>query len=337
MMTRRRFLKTTAAAAGAAAVHELGWPTAGWSQQKPWRIVFHTKNVVNPFWKACQTGAKLSLDRFKDRPIELIYAAPTKPDNIEEQVRIMEDWITKKPDLMIFVPVDYVALVPTVQKAVAAGIPIVNYCNRMAAGKTETYVGSNDEQLAYDVATHAFKAVGNTGKVVILDGVPGAITAQDRHRGYLRALRDNKGMELLAAQPANYSRLQAVQVMENLLQRFPQIDVVLAANDEQGLGAIEAVDAAGRIGKVKVTGVDATPPGIQSILQGRLFVSADYSGFDQGYLAGEAAYRFLKGEKIPSELLLPVVLVDKNNAQAWNVPVEQRKPPVWEKVVALQR
>ena len=337
MMTRRRFLKTTAAVAGVGMVQGVGWPAAGWSQQKPWRIVFHTKNVVNPFWKACQTGAKVSLDRFKDRPIELIYAAPTKPDNIEEQVRIMEDWITKRPDIMIFVPVDYVALVPTVQKAVAAGIPIVNYCNRMAAGKTETYVGSDDEKLAYDVARYVFQAVGNKGKAVLIDGVPGAITAQDRHRGYLRALRETKGMELLAAQPANYARIQGMQVMENLLQRFPEIDVVLAANDEQALGAIEAIDAAGRLGKIKVTGVDATQPAIQSILQGRLFVSADYSGFDQGYLAAEAAYRILKGEKVPSELLLPVVLVDKSNAQVYNVPPEQRKPPVWDQVLAMQR
>jgi len=337
MMTRRDFLTTVAGVAGLGAVGDLAGTARVFAQQKPWQIVFHTKNVVNPFWKAAQTGAKVSLDRFKDRPIELIYAAPTKPDNIEEQVRIMEDWITKKPDVMIFVPVDYVALVPTVQKAVAAGIPIVNYCNRMAAGKTEIYIGSDDEQLAFDVATYAFKAVGNKGKVVILDGVPGAITAQDRHRGYRRALRANKGMELLAAQPANYSRLQAVQVMENLLQRFPQIDVVLAANDEEALGAIEAIDAAGRLGKIKVTGVDATPPAIQSILQGRLFVTADYSGFDQGYLAAEAAYRLLKGEKLPPELLLPVVLVDKSNAQAWNIAVEQRKPPVWEKVLATQR
>jgi ribose transport system substrate-binding protein len=143
-------------------------------------------------------------------------------------------------------------------------------------------------------------------------------------------------MELLAAQPANYSRLQAVQVMENLLQRFPEIDVVLGANDEQGLGAVEAIDAAGRLGKIKVTGCDATPPGIQSILQGRLFASLDYSGFDQGYLAGEAAYRLLKGEKLPQQMMLPVVIVDKSNAQAYNVPPEQRKPPVWDKVVAAQ-
>ncbi len=336
MVTRREVLKTAAALAGVGVVRGLIWPEGAWAQKKKYQIVFHTKNVVNPFWKACSAGAKVSADRWKDE-IDLIYAAPTKPDNIEEQIRIMEDWITKKPDAMIFVPVDYVAMVPTVQKAVAAGIPIINYNNRMAAGKVETFVGSDDEQMAYDISRHAFKAVGEKGKVVILDGVPGSITAQDRHRGFLRAIREAKGMELLAAQPSNYSRLQAVQVMENLLQRFPQIDVVLGASDEEALGAVEAIDAVGRLAKIKVTGCNATPAAIESILQGRQFATLGFSGFDQGYLTVEAAYRFLKGEKLPQQIILPVPVVDKSNAEPYNIPPEQRKPPVWEQVLAEQK
>lgn len=336
METRRDFLKAAAAVAGLGAVHGLIRPGQAWAQKKKWQIVFHTKNVVNPFWKACATGGKVSADRWKDE-VEMFYAAPTKPDNIEEQIRIMEDWITKKPDAMVFVPVDYKALGPMVQKANEAGIPIINYNNKMAAGKIECFIGSDDEQMGYDIARFVFNAVGNKGKVVISDGVPGASTAQDRHRGFMRALRDVKGMELLAAQPANYSRLQAEQVMENLLQRFPEIDVVLAANDEQALGSIEAIDAAGRLGKIKVTGCDATPQGIQSILQGREFATLGFSGFDQGYLATEAAYRLLKGEKLPQQIILPVPVVDKSNAEAYNIPLEQRKPPVWEQVLAAQK
>jgi ribose transport system substrate-binding protein len=336
MATRRDFLKTAAAVVGVGAVQGLTGPKGAWAQKKKYQIVFHSKNVVNPSYAAARAGAKMSLDRWKDE-IELIYVAPTKPDNIEEQIRIMEDWITKKPDAMIFVPVDYVAMVPSVQKAVDAGIPIITWQNRMAAGKVETFVGCDDEQLAYDIAKYAFKAVGNKGKVIILDGVPGAITAQDRHRGWLRALRDTRGMELLAAQPANYSRMLGMQVMENLLQRFPEIDVVLGGNDETALGAVEAIDAAGRLGKIKVTGVDGLQPGIQSILQGRLFASMDFDNFAQGYLAAEATYRFLKGEKLLQQIMLPVAVIDKGNAAHYNVPPDQRIPPVWERVLAAQR
>ncbi len=338
MITRRSFLKTTTAVAGAAVVHELGWPTAGWSQQKAWTIVQHTKNLVNPFYKACLTGGKMSLERFKDRPIEWIQTTPAKPDNIEDQIRLVEDWITKKPSAMIFVPIDFVALVPVIKKANDAGIPIINYVNMMAPGcKFETFVGVDDVQVGYELAKYVFKAVGDRGKAVIIDGPPGSSAGRERRQGFDRALKETTGMELLAAQPANWVRLQAVQVMENFLQRFPQIDVVLSANDEMGLGAIEAIEAAGRLGKMKVTGVDANPTAVESIKKGRMDVTATNDGFAQGWLAAEAAYRFLKGEKLPHKMIIPVGLVDKSNVSTWDVPVEQRTPPVWEKVLAVQK
>jgi inositol transport system substrate-binding protein len=104
-----------------------------------------------------------------------------------------------------------------------------------------------------------------------------------------------------------------------------------------GLGAIEAIEAAGRLGKMKVTGVDANPTAVESIKKGRMDVTATNDGFAQGWIAAEAAYRFLKGEKLPHKMIIPVGLVDKSNVSTWDVPVEKRTPPVWEKVLAVQK
>ena len=84
------------------------------------------KNVTNPFWKACRDRGG---EGGKELGVTLEVVAPTKPDNIEEQTRLVEDWIVKKPDAFVFVPVDYKALVPSIQKANKAGIPIINYNN----------------------------------------------------------------------------------------------------------------------------------------------------------------------------------------------------------------
>lgn len=335
MITRRSFLKTAVAVTGVAAAHQMSSPTAVWATQKK-VIVLHTKNLVNPFWKAMQIGATKSMERWKDQ-YELVFVAPTKPDNIDEQTRLMENWITKKPAAMMLVPVDYVAMVPVAKKAMAAGIPIINLNNRMSAGVVDFFVGGDNVAIAYNMATYGFKAVGGKGRVVILNGVPGSIAGQDRNQGFMMALKDNPGMELLAAQPANFARLMAVQVMENLLQRFPKIDLVVTANDEMGLGAVEAIDAAGRLREMKVIGIDALPPAIESVKQGRLYATFDFSGFDQGYIAFEAVHRYLKGETLPKELMLPVPPVDKSNVAQYNIPVDQRKPPVWEEVVAIQK
>jgi len=286
-------------------------------------VVFSVKNIVNPFWKACWTGGQRAAAEYKD--IKITYTSPPKSDNIAEQTRMMEDIILKRPDAIVFVPVDYKALVTTVEKMNKAGIPVFNYCNEMAGGKYEIYVGSDDERLAYELAMYMFKKIGGKGNVIVQDGVPGAITAQMRHKGFIKAIEETPGIKLLTAQPANYNRLKGMQVMENLLQRFPKIDLVLAANDEQGLGAIEAIDAAGRLKEIKVTGIDANYDAAQSIQQGRLYASADYAGLHQGYLATKAAIKYLRGEKIPKRIILPVLIVDKANAKEYSVPFETRK------------
>ena len=302
--------------------------------QKRHKVVLFTKNVTNPFWKAVRTGADKAA---RALGVDLEHAAPTKPDNIEEQTRLVEDWIVKKPDTFVFVPVDYKALVPSIEKVNKAGIPIVIFSNRMTGIDYVSYVGSDDETIGYELAKYLFKHLGGKGKVVHIDGVPAAITAQNRKRGFERALKEHPGIELLASQPGNYRRLPAVQVMENLMQRFPVIDAVFAANDDMAVGIVEALEAAGRGGRTKVVGIDAIPDAAAAIDKGRLLASADYSGHDQGYLAVMAAVKHLRGERVPKEIALPVVIVDKSNVKSWLVPLEDKPVPDWNRVIAAQK
>ena len=170
--------------------------------------------------------------------------------------------------------------------------------------------------------------------MIHIDGVPAAITAQNRKKGFERALKETPGIALLASQPGNYRRLPAVQVMENLMQRFPEIDGVMAANDDMAVGIVEALEAAGRGGKTKVVGIDAIPDAAEAILKGRMLATADFSGHDQGYLAVTAAVKSLRGEKIPKEISLPVKIVTVEIAKGWTVPVEEKAVPDWNAAVA---
>lgn len=329
-ISRRQFTTTTAALGGAALSGALPFTGALAQARKP-KIAFFVKNVTNPFWKACRIGAEKAA---KDFNLDLEVVAPTKPDNIEEQTRLVEDWIVKKPDAFVFVPVDYKALVPSIQKANKAGIPIVNFNNIMTEIEKVTYIGSDDEMFEYEICKYLFKAMGDKGKVVHIDGVPGAITAQNRKKGFERAVRETPGIEVLASQPGQYRRLPAQQVFENLMQRFPVIDAVVSANDDMAVGIVEALNAAGRGGKTKVIGIDGIPDALQAIAEGKMFATADFSGHDQSYLAVQAAARHLKGEKLPGQVMLPVFIVDKGNVGSVARTPEERKAPDWNKAVA---
>jgi ribose transport system substrate-binding protein len=294
-------------------------------------VALFLKNITNPYWRSVRIGGEKAA---AEHGLKIDVVAPTKPDNIEEQTRLVEDWIVRKPDIFVFVPVDFTAMVPTVQKVNKAGIPIVNFSNRVSDVDLVSYVGSDDFTIGYEISKHLFDSLGGKGKVIHVDGVPAAITAQQRKAGFEKALSEYPEIELLTSQPANYRRLPAVQLMENLMQRFPEIDGVMSANDDMAVGIVEALYAAGRGEQTKVVGVDVIPDAAQLIKEGKMFASADYSGHDQAYIAVTAAAKHLRGESVPSEIILPVTIVTKDNVDPWLLTPEEKPAPDWDKATA---
>ena len=329
-MDRRTFLKTSLAASSSLVAVGVAPKLASAQAGKPPTIAFFVKNVTNPFWKACRIGAEKAGKEFG---VTIETVAPTKPDNIEEQTRLVEDWIVKKPDAFVFVPVDYKALVPSIQKVNKAGIPVIGYVNRMTDVDFVSYVGSDDETLQYELCKYLFKSMNGKGKIIHIDGVPAAITAQNRKKGFERAVKETPGIEVLASQPGNYRRLPAVQVFENLMQRFPVIDAVVCANDDMAVGIAEALIAAGRGGQARVVGIDGIPDATAAIAAGKMFATADFSGHDQAYLAVTAAVRHLRKQPVPKDVSLPVVIIDKSNVQTFMRTPEERAVPSWDKSI----
>ena len=132
-------------------------------------------------------------------------------------------------------------------------------------------------------------------------------------------------MKLLASQPGNFQRLQALQVTENLLQAHPVIDAVMPANDAMALGVIEALDAAGR--KALVVGLNGTKEAVDAIKAGKLLASGDFSGYLQGCFGTMAAIRHVRHLPVPKEFNFPPFVVDGTNYQGRDVPESERQCP----------
>ena len=152
-------------------------------------------------------------------------------------------------------------------------------------------------------------------------------------RGFNDALKENPGVKLLASQPGNYQRLQALQVMENLIQSHPQIDGVLAANDAMAMGAIEALEGANRT--AQVIGINGTKEAVDAIKAGKLLASGDYNGFLQGCIGTMIAVRSLRNESVMPEIMLKPTVVTKANYQPYETPVESRACPTWDEAAKL--
>lgn len=292
------------------------------------RLAVFTKNQTNPYFQAVRLGTEAAARQMK---ATVTHYVPTKPDSIPEQMSQIEDVIVKKPDAIIFVPVDYKAMAPGVQKINTAKIPVVNVTDRSEVGAFVSYVGASDYDLGKESARVLFKAMGGKGNVIGIEGVKGSLTNIDRQRGMRDALKEFPNIKLLASQPGNYQRLQALQVMENLMQSYPQIDGVFAANDAMAAGAIEAMEGANR--KALVVGINGTKEAIDAINAGKMLATGDYNGFLQGCLGTMAALRSLRGQPVPKEIVLPAAVIDKSNTANYAVPVEKRSCPRWEDAV----
>jgi len=295
-------------------------------------IAVFTKNRTNPAYDAARLGAERVAARMGAR---VEHYVPVKPDDFSEQKALVERAITGRPDAVVFVPVHATAMRDSVRKLNAAGIPIVNFLNRLAHGRFVTYVGSDDYRLARDIAAFLFRHIGGKGDIVILAGVPAAVTSQERLRGYRDAVRDAPGIRIIATRAADYQQETARLVTAELLAGLPRVDGILCANDVMALGAIEALDAAGR--RVPLVGVNAIPDAIAAIKNWKLLATVDFDAMAISSIATEAAIRHLRGEPVPAEIILPVRIVDATNYQPWDRPLEKRECPRWEDVVIAPR
>jgi ribose transport system substrate-binding protein len=291
-------------------------------------IAVFTKNRTNPAYAAARLGADRTAARLGARAVHYV---PERPDDIEQQIALVDQAIASQPDAVVFVPVHDSAMNDSVRKLNAARIPLVNIINRLDAGERVCFVGSDDHRLAHAVATRLLAHIGGRGNLVIMAGVPGAVTSQRRLRGFEDAVALWPQTRVLAVRSGDYQHATARREMERVLAEFPRIDGILSANDVMSLGIIEALQAANR--RIPLIGVNALPEAISAIKNGQLLATADFDALKISCIATEAAIRHLRGEAVPAEIRLPVQIVDASNFQPWDRPLEERTCPRWEDVV----
>lgn len=292
-------------------------------------VAVFTKNQTNPFFESIRVGAA---NAAKATGVKVIQYVPIKPDSIPEQLSQVEDAIVKKPNALLFTPVDYKALVPAIEKVNAAGIPVTGLTDRLAGGQLVSFIGAEDYRLGLETTQSLLKAMGGKGNVVALEGVKGAISNTDRMKGFTDALKAFPNVKLLTSQPANYQRLQALQVMENIMQTHPQIDGVYAANDAMATGVVEAMAAANR--KAFIVGINGSKEAIDLIKAGKMHATGSSDPFMQGCLGMLTTVRALRKLPVAKELMVTPVIIDSANYKQYDVPVESRSCPKLEDVAS---
>ena len=280
------------------------------------KMIFIVKSMDNPYWDSMLKGAQ---EAAADLNIEIEGLAPITPFSVEEQLRFIEAGITKGVDAIIVVPADSRGIVPGIEKANEAGIVVVTPNTRATGGEVVSWCGAANFDAAYEIASYLITQLKDDSKVIILEGTPGNQTVTDRKAGIDKAIKDSKkNIKVLASQTAMSSRVEGMNVMENLLQQFAEIDAVFCANDEMALGAIEAIDAAGRLDEIKLCGFDGNNDAVDAINKGTLVVTGNQGPDAQAYWGVLAAYvAAIKNMPCPKDMYIPAPLITKDNVSQY--------------------
>ncbi len=286
------------------------------------RVAFVLKTLNSPFFIDMHRGAEEAAARVG---VDLVVQAAEREVDVDKQMQIIENLIQTGVQALCITPSGSKEIVPAIAKANAARIPVVIVDTRVdekAAGEAgirlDGFVGSDNYEGGKVAGQHLLAVTGGKARVAILEGIPGHETGDSRLKGFRDAVKDAPGVKVLASQTANWERDQGFTVFQNMLQAHPDLDALFACNDMMALGAVEAIAAAGKTGKIRVIGFDAVEDAREAIAAGTMIASVAQFPSEMGRIAVEDAAKLIRGEKPPADQRVRIELVTKGAAAAAN-------------------
>ena len=313
----KKTLALILAAAAVSASCNRGAPTTANSDKPTVALVLKTLN--HPFFVDMRRGAQEAADRLG---VNLQVQAAEREVDVEKQMQIVENLIQTGIQALCITPSGSREIVSALVKARNAKVPIIVVDTRVdakaaadAGVHTETFVGSDNYAGGKLAGEYLVKVTGGKAHVGILEGIPGHETGDSRMRGFRDAVKDAAGVTIVASQPANWERDQGFNVFQNMLQAHPDIDSVFACSDLMALGAIEAIAAAGKTGRIRVIGFDALDDAKKAIAAGTMEASVAQFPAEMGRAAVESAVKVIRGEPVPADINVKLALVTKDNVK----------------------
>ena len=249
----------------------------------------------------------------KARELKVKLIATDAQRSPERQVQQVENFIAQKVDAIILNPCEVEASSPAVDKALAAGIPIVNVNSETRSSPT-AFVGSRDEESARIAMEFIARRLNGQGNVVMMQGFMGQAAQLKRDQGAREVLARQPGLKLIASQTAEWDRSKAMTLMENWVQAHgTKIQAVFAQNDEMGMGALLALEQARLKDKVIVASVDAISDALQAVKEGRLDATVFQDATGQGGMAVETAINIVRKQPYEKQVFIPFQLVTREN------------------------
>ncbi|QEZ91215.1 MULTISPECIES: ribose ABC transporter substrate-binding protein RbsB [Proteus] len=265
-------------------------------------LVISTLN--NPFFVTMKDSAQKEANRLGYDLVVL-----DSMDNPAKELANVQDLTVKGTRLMLINPTDSDAVGNAVILANKAKIPVITLDRVANKGEVVSHVASDNRLGGKMAGDYIAEKVANDAKVIQLEGITGTSASRERGEGFKQAVDAHK-LNILASQPADFDRTKGLNVMQNLLTAYPAVQAVFAQNDEMALGALRALQTAGRT-DVLVIGFDGTDDGIKAVNRGMLGATIAQRPDQIGIIGIQTADKILKGEKVDATIPVELELVIK--------------------------
>ncbi len=280
----------------------------GFSQvgaESGWR----TANTVSIKDSAAAAGIELKFDDAQQKQ--------------ENQIKAIRNFIQQKVDVIAFSPVVESGWDTVLKEAKDANIPVILTDRAVDSKDTtlyRTFIGSDfvkEGKLSGEWLVNEYKGKTDPVNIVELQGTTGSAPANDRKKGFADAIAGSPNLKIIASQTGDFTRAGGKAVMEQFLKANPKIDVLFAHNDDMGLGALEAITAAGKVpGKdIKIITIDAVKDGMQALADGKFNFIAECSPL-LGPQLMDLVKKVVAGETIPTRILTEETTFTQDQAKA---------------------
>lgn len=286
-----------------------------------YRIGMSQCNLGEP-WRV-QMNADIRAAAEAHPELEITYK-DAQNDTLRQRAQI-EEFISAGVDLIMVSPKEAAPLTEPVARAMDAGIPVIVLDRRILGDRYTCFIGADNRQIGEAAGKWIARTLGGKGRVVELQGLMTSTPGQDRHTGFIDAIKSTR-IDVIFAADMKWLEPNARKEMDSALARFDDIDLVYAHNDPGAHGAWLAARAAGRDRDIRFVGIDALPQeGVMYVRQGSL--DATFSYPTGGEEAVDTALQILNGNDVPREITLRSRVFTKDNVDQGGEPINNPSTP----------
>ena len=286
---------------------------------KSYTIAVIPKGTTHEFWQAIHAGAVKAQRELAEKGIkvDVIWKGPLREDDRDQQIQVVENFMTRRVDGIVLAPLDSHALVRPVVNAARSKIPVVVFDSDLNTDKKVSFVATDNYKGGVMAADYLAKLLGDKGNVILLRLAVGSASTEAREAGFLDTLKSkHPGIKVISSdQYGGATRETAYQASQNLLNRYGrEVDGIFCPNESTAIGMTKALRDIGKAGgKVKMIGFDSGTQSVLDLKHGDLQGLVVQNPMLMGYLGVMTMVKHLEGETVEKRIDTGVVLATPEN------------------------